>query len=157
MCSAVLGRRLFFTPLPQILGAKRMVNILRCRDIDYYPQEEWDLGEVLAKRRALMCEEPIISSNITRLDVWLLNHPGLTLEELGQIWVRAMLASSILYQLEKDPDQKHSMLLSLKEDFDEFRKLPEKWQENMRPYWLPWLNVLNVEEAQLGRANGTEQ
>jgi hypothetical protein len=134
-----------------------MVNILRCRDIDYYPQEEWDLGEVLAKRRALMCEEPIISSNITRLDVWLLNHPGLTLEELGQIWVRAMLASSILYQLEKDPDQKHSMLLSLKEDFDEFRKLPEKWQENMRPYWLPWLNVLNVEEAQLGRANGTEQ
>ena len=125
-----------------------MPFILRIRDIDYYPEEEWDLRSVLAKRRTLMCTEPIISSKITRLDLWLSEQPGLTLEEIGQIWMRMLIVSSIEYGLERDPEQKHSLLLIMREHFDAFRKLPEKWQEPIRPAWLPWFDVLDREERE---------
>jgi hypothetical protein len=125
-----------------------MAMIFRLRDVDHYPQEEWDIGSVLAKRRALMIEEPIISSKITRLDLWLLDQPDLTLQEAGEIWTRTMIVSLMLYQLEKDRGQRRSILLSLREHFEEFKNLPEKWQENMRLFWLPWLNVLNGEESE---------
>jgi len=84
--------------------------IFRLRDIDWYPQSEWDLRSVLAKRRALLCEEPIISSKITRLDLWLSEQRELTLEEIGQIWMRMLIVSSIEYGLERDPEQKHSAM-----------------------------------------------
>ena len=125
-----------------------MVHILRLRDPDQWPVEKWDIASVYAKRRALMVEDPIHSSKITRLDLWLLDQPDLPVDVAGQIWVRMMLASSIIYEIEQDPEYKHQMLLVLREHFDEFRKLPEKWQERMRPYWLPWLDVLNREERE---------
>src|SRR5262249_60489901 len=104
----------------------------RIRDIDYYPQSEWDLGSVLAKRRALMCNEPIISSAITRLDLWLCDQPELTLQEIEDIWTRMMIVSSLMYELEKDSEQRHTILVAVREHFDEFKKLPEKWQERVR-------------------------
>lgn len=131
-----------------------MVHILRLRDTDYYPEEEWDLGSVLAKRRALMCDIPIISTDITELDVWLLRQPNLPLEVLGQIWVRTMVCLPIMYTQENDPETRRAMLLSLREHFEEFKLLPENWQEQMRPCWLPWFDVLKREER-LGECNGS--
>jgi hypothetical protein len=131
-----------------------MVHILRLRDTDYYPQEEWDIGSVLAKRRALMCDIPIISTDITELDVWLLRQPDLPLEILGQIWMRTMLCLPIMYKQENDPEVRRSMLLSLRDSFEEFKLLPENWQEQMRPCWLPWLDVLRREERLEG-CNGS--
>jgi hypothetical protein len=125
-----------------------MPYILRLRNTDYYPQEEWDLGSVLAKRRALLCDIPIISSDITELDLWLLRQPDLPLEILGQIWVLTMVCLPIMYKQENDPEVRRSMLLSLREGFEEFKLLPENWQEHMRPCWLPWLDVLNSEEME---------
>jgi hypothetical protein len=135
-----------------------MVYIFRIRDIDYYPEEEWDLRSVLAKRRILMCDEPIISAKITRIDLWLSEQPDLTVEEIGQIWMRMLLVSSLQYELERDPEQRASILLAVREHFDEFRKLPEKWQQHMRPAWLPWFEALNREEREweeLGECHGT--
>ena len=125
--------------------------ILRLKDIDYYPETEWTIGDVMAKRRVLLCDEPITSDKITRLDLWLARQPKLPLEVVGQVWSRMMLVSSMLYEMEKDPEQKHSLLLALREHFDEFKELPEKWQENMRPSWLGWLDTLRREELEACR------
>jgi hypothetical protein len=122
--------------------------ILRLKDIDYYPETEWTIGDVMAKRRVLMCEEPIISRKITRLDLWLSDRPEVTLEEIDQIWIRMLLVSSIQYELEQDPEQRGTILLAVREHFEEFRRLPEKWQARMRPGWLPWFEVLNREERE---------
>jgi hypothetical protein len=131
-----------------------MVYIIRLRDTDYYPEEQWDIGSVLAKRRALLCDIPIISSDITELDLWLLRQPNLPLEILVQIWMRTMLCLPIMYKQETDPERRRSMLLSLRQSFEEFNLLPENWQEQMRPCWLPWLDVLNSEERREG-CNGS--
>jgi hypothetical protein len=49
--------------------------VIRLRDIDYYPQEEWDIASVLAKRRWLIKTLPIQSPEITKIDDWLLKQP----------------------------------------------------------------------------------
>jgi hypothetical protein len=131
-----------------------MVHILRLRDTDYYPEEEWDLGSVLAKRRALLCDTPIISTDITELDLWLLRQPNLPIEILGMIWVRTMVCMPILYTQETDPEVRRATLLSLRDHFEQFKLWPEKWQEQLRPCWLPWFDVLKREERLEG-CNGS--
>jgi hypothetical protein len=41
------------------------------------------------------------------------------------------------------------MLLRLREHYREFRQLPERIQEVLRPLWLEWVEVLKEEEREL--------
>jgi hypothetical protein len=56
--------------------------VIRLRDIDHYPQEQWDIGSVLAKRRWLIKSQPINSPEITKIDDWLMKQPDLYPEDM---------------------------------------------------------------------------
>jgi hypothetical protein len=96
-------------------------------------------------RQKLMRTTPIVNKEISRLDRWLLERPKLPLAVSYQIWTRLMLVSSIEYEREENPVKKHMTLLELRDHYDWFRELPEKWQEALRPHWLEWLDVLQTE------------
>ena len=121
---------------------------IRIRDIDRYPQEEWDIGSVLAKRRWLIKTLPINSPEITKLDVWLLKQPDLYPEDVLDIWSRTLYCFWLAY---RDPDidnlTKHFILLALKEEFEEFCCLSEFDQERLWPNWSRWRATFPFEEG----------
>jgi hypothetical protein len=107
------------------------------------------INYVLQLRSDLMRAKPITSDQITKLDKWLIAQPALPISAVVQIWTRMMWVSACEYEQEQDPLTKHLNLLSLRDHFHDFLALPEWMQEDMRPYWLEWLNVLNAEEWRL--------
>jgi hypothetical protein len=121
--------------------------IFRLRDIDQYPQEKWDIGSVLAKRRWLIKTQPINSPEITKIDVWLLKQPDLYPDDIIDIWSRTMYCFFLAY---RDPEidqlTKHFILLALKEEFEEFCRLSEFDQERLWPNWAKWRATFKVEE-----------
>jgi hypothetical protein len=121
--------------------------VIRLRDIDHYPQEEWDIGSVLAKRRWLIKTLPINSPEITKLDVWLLKQPDLYPEDVLDIWSRTLYCFWLAY---RDPDidnlTKHFILLALKEEFEDFCRLSEFDQERLWPNFSRWRATFKVEE-----------
>jgi hypothetical protein len=74
-----------------------------------------------------MWKRPIMDEEITKIDMWLLqqNPP---LDILIPIWSRASFCEWVFYG-DANPEQKHRMLLSLRECYREFQKIPERWQE----------------------------
>jgi len=122
--------------------------VIRIRDIDYYPQEEWDYGSVLAKRRWYIKTLPINSPEITKLDVWLLNQPDLHPDDMIDIWSRTMYCFWLAYRdPEVDKLTKHFMLLALKEEFEEYCRLSEFDQERLWPNWAKWKATFVTEEG----------
>ena len=129
--------------------------IFRLRDPDYYPQDEWDIGSVLAKRRWLIKTLPIQSPEITKLDDWLMKQPDLYPEDVIDIWSRTMYCFWLAYRdPEVDRQTKHFMLLMLKEQFEEFCQLSEFDQERLWPNWARWRATFLTEEME---ANGRMQ
>jgi len=120
----------------------------RLRDIDYYPQEEWDIGSVLAKRRWLIKTLPINSSEITKLDEWLVKQPDLHPDDMLDIWSRTLYCFWLAY---RDPEidklTKHLILLAFKEEFEEFCCLSEFDQERLWPNWSIWRATFLTEEG----------
>lgn len=129
--------------------------IIRLRDTDYWPQEEWDIGSVLGKRRWLIKTLPIQSPEITKLDDWLMKRPDLHPDDLIDIWSRTMYCYWLAYRdPEVDQQTKHFILLALKEQFEEFCCLSEFDQERLWPNWAKWRATFLIEE---GMANGRIQ
>jgi len=126
-----------------------MPFILSCKDIDYYPQEEWDLGSVLAKRRALLYTEPL-SSKVMRCNKWLCERTDeLTFSELIDIWSHSMWCVYCCYQdPECDRELQHEILLNLRKHFHEYLKLPERYQEKFWPMWSFWYGRFLAELAE---------
>ena len=91
-------------------------------------KEDEEIHRVFLKRQDLMWTKPIMSEEITRLDMWLVQQPKLPLDCVVAIWSRAMFCDWVFYG-DANPEQKHRMHLSLRDCFREFQKLPERWQE----------------------------
>jgi hypothetical protein len=105
-------------------GANAMVNILRLRDPEQWPEEKWDIGSVIAKRRALFYTETVWSPEIWKYNKWLLTQreEKLTIDELIEIWSHAIFCVYLTYaDPDCDPELRHRMLLNLKEDFNKAR------------------------------------
>jgi hypothetical protein len=133
--------------------------IFRLRYIDYYPQEEWDIGSVLAKHRWLIKTLPIQSPEITKIDDWLMNQPDLYPDDIIDIWSRNLYCYWLAY---RDPEvgqqTKHFMLLALKEEFEDFCRLSEFDQERaiQRSKSPPALNppaVIEHDPSELKKPN----
>jgi hypothetical protein len=84
-----------------------------------YPQalnrlaDEEAIHQVFLKRQDLMWKRPIMDEEITRLDLWLLQHK-LPLDVLITIWSRAMYCEYLL-SADLNPAQRHRHLLRLRE------------------------------------------
>jgi hypothetical protein len=85
------------------------------------------IHEAFLKRQDLMWKRPIMDEEITMIDLWLLQHNP-PLDILIPIWSRVSFCEWIFYG-DANPEQKHRMLLSLRECYREFQKLPPRWQE----------------------------
>ena len=107
----------------------------------------------LEYRKELLRTKPIMSEHITRLDNWLIKEPSLPLAAVCQIWTRIMWASACDYEQEQDPLIKHFTLLEIREHFQDFCQLSERWQEALGPPWMTWLDVLNSEEEKWEQRN----
>ncbi len=99
------------------------------------PVCEDELEEIITseflKRQDLMRKSPIMDERITRIDAWLLqqNPP---LDVLIAIWSRANYVEGVLYG-DASAEQKHLTLLNLRECYQAFQKLPQRWQEALWP------------------------
>ena len=100
------------------------------------------------KRQDLMRKVPIMDERITRIDTWLLQQKP-PLDILITIWARASYCEWIFYG-DANPEQKHRMLLSLRECYRGFQKLPERWQEALWSigYGRWYAEFLDQEEAE---------
>ena len=122
-------------------------------------EESWvgSLGElnlVLSHRKELMYKLPIMSEEITRLDLWLLEQPKLPLRVAIEIWSRCVFCEWVFYG-DASPELKHLILLRLRECYREFQKLPQHWQEQLSPKWDRWAAEFldeEMEEAASGTA-----
>jgi hypothetical protein len=106
-----------------------MAEIVKLRKrIDMQGEElEEMIHEAFLKRQDLMWKRPIMDEEITMIDMWLLQQK-LPFDILIAIWSRASFCEWIAYG-DANPEQKHRMLLNLRECYREFQKLPERWQE----------------------------
>jgi len=100
-------------------------------------------------RKELIWSVPITDQRITKLDIQLIEHPLTDLSLLFEIYSRIMYVSAATYAVEATPPEKGWMLLRLRDHYREFCRLPERWQEVLRPLWLEWADVLNEEEREL--------
>jgi hypothetical protein len=75
----------------------------------------------------------------------LVNHPLTNIHMHYAIFARVAWAEAVLYDL-ADLEQKHRMLLSLRDSYRQIKRLPEVWQEAFAPVLAHWLEVLNEEE-----------
>jgi hypothetical protein len=118
-----------------------------------FASNEERINYALKLRSELIRTKPITDRQITRLDKWLIAQPNLPIAAVVQIWTRMMWVSAAEYSQEQDPLVKHFNLLSLRDHLHDFLALPDWMQEDMGPYWLDWLELLQTEERKLERAN----
>jgi hypothetical protein len=127
-----------------------MVNLLGVRDPEQWPVEVWDIGSVLAKRRALLYTEPIFSPEIMKYNHWLCQHADeLTLDELLEIWAHSMWCVYLSYRdPDCDPELRRQTLLNLREQYNRYLKLPKRHQEKFWPTWRSiWDGHFLIEEG----------
>ena len=103
-------------------------------------------------RKELIWSVPITDRRISELDMRLIEHPLTDLSLHFEIYQRMMYVTAATYAVKATPQQKHWMLLALRDCYREFRQMPERVQELLRPLWLEWVDVLNEEERELERA-----
>jgi hypothetical protein len=115
-------------------------------------RDNWGLQLVLKKRRALIKSVPIMSDELTKLDNWLVDQPGLPIKVLIDIWSRSMFCSWVQYG-DASPDAKHTMLLYLRAHYVQFCHLPLKMQRRLWPFWERWRAEFEDEEME-ETANG---
>jgi hypothetical protein len=123
--------------------------ILRLRDPAQWPVEKWDVGSVIAKRRALFYTETVFSPEIWKYNEWLLTQreEKLTIDELIEIWAHSSWCFYVTYKDQDcDPELRHQMLLHLRESFNVYLKLPERIQEMLRPMFSIWQGQFVGEE-----------
>jgi hypothetical protein len=131
---------------------------LKKQDKDFDKRiEDWELEgaihEQFLKRQDLMHKASIMDERITRIDAWLLQYK-LPMEMLIAIWSRATYVEWFSYNYhELSPEQKHLMLLNLRECFKEFEKLPQRWQEALWSGYSRWHSTFLFEEEK-AKANG---
>jgi len=99
--------------------------------------DNWGLQIVLKKRKQLLRTVPIMSDELTELDMWLCRQPGLPIKVLIDIWSRSMFCSWVLYA-DQIPEVQHIMLVNLREHYVEFCQLPLKMQKKLWPFWERW-------------------
>jgi hypothetical protein len=113
---------------------------------------DWGLEIVRKKRKALIRSVPIMSDEITKLDNWLVTQPHLPLRDLIDIWARSTHVDWVKYG-DASPDLKHLILLRLEGCFEEFQKLPPRWQKKLWPIWERWRAEF-MDQEQEEAANG---
>lgn len=128
-----------------------MAEIIELRAVCENELEE-TIHAAFLKRQDLMRKLPIMDARITRIDTWLLQQK-LPLDILIAIWSRASYCEWVFYG-DANPEQKHRMLLSLRESYRAFQKLPERWREALWSIgWGRWYaEFLDQEEEEA--ANG---
>jgi hypothetical protein len=115
--------------------------------------DEEEIHRVFLKRQDLMWKRSIMDEEITRLDLWLLQHK-LPLDILITIWSRAMYCEYLL-SADLNPAQKHLHLIRLRETYREFQKLPQRVQEALWPIGRArWHVEFLGEEMREEMANG---
>jgi hypothetical protein len=116
-------------------------------------KEDWseEIHRVFLKRQDLMWTKPIMSEEITRLDMWLVQQPKLPLDCVVAIWSRAMFCEWVFYG-DATAELKHLILLRLREHYREFQKLPQRWHDVLWPMWERWRAEFLDEEME--EANG---
>jgi hypothetical protein len=122
-----------------------MVHILRLIDPAEWPEEKWDVGSVVLKRRALFYTETVFSPEIWKYNKWLLTQQEekVPIDVLIEIWAHSMFCYWVTYNdKECDPERRHQMILNLKE----YLKLPERVQEMLWPMWSFWHGTFVGEE-----------
>jgi hypothetical protein len=130
----------------------------RAEDLDFKERlEKWELEEAIhqqfMKRHDLMWKRPIVDEEITKIDMWLLQHK-LPMDILIGILARTAYVEWIFYG-DLSTEQKHTFLIHLRECYREFQKLPPKWQETLWPMmWGRWRAEFADEEEEEARANG---
>jgi hypothetical protein len=97
------------------------------------------------------CIESASSPEFINIVRTLINHPLTNIHMQYAIFCRVAWAEAVLYGL-ADLDQKHKMLLSLRDSYRQIQRLPEAWQEAFAPVLLHWWEVLTEEEE---RCNDT--
>ncbi len=104
---------------------------LRKRAKDMQAVCEDELEEVIhaafLKRQDLIRRVPIMDERITQIDMSLVQQK-LPLDILIAIWSRSSFCEWVFYG-DATVEQKHRMLLSLRECYREFQKLPERYRE----------------------------
>jgi hypothetical protein len=100
------------------------------------------------RRRELMWTVPITDRRISELDIQLIEHPLTDWRLKFLIYCRIMYVGPVVYDNSASADEKHQMLLELREHYREFCQAPERVQELLRPTWLEWLDTLNIEEQE---------
>lgn len=126
--------------------------------IKILPKASWvgtpgEVKCVIAHREELMHKLPIMSDEITRLDIWLLEQPKIPIKTSIEIWSRFMYCNWLFYG-DAHPELKHLMLLRLRDHFQEFQKLPPRAQEVLWPMWEMWRLQLIEENEEAEAANG---
>src|SRR6516225_54480 len=111
-----------------------------------------DFNNMRQMRKELIWSVPITDQRITKLDMRLIEHPLTDLSLHFEIYQRMMYVTAATYAVKATPQQKHWMLLALRDCYRELCQMPERVQELLRPLWLEWVDVLNEEERELERA-----
>ena len=88
---------------------------------------EEKIHKAFMKRQGLMWKRPVMDEEISKIDTWLLQHK-LPMDILISIWSRATFCEWLAYG-DATAEQKHLMLLNLRECYREFQKLPQRVQE----------------------------
>jgi hypothetical protein len=116
--------------------------------------DEEAIHQVFLKRQDLLFKRSILSEEITRLDLWLLQHKP-PLDILIAIWSRTMYCEYLL-SADLNPAQKHLHLIRLRECYREFQKLPVRVQEVLFPIgWARWHVEFLGEEMREEACRGT--
>jgi hypothetical protein len=113
-----------------------------------------DFDKLRQERNELILRGPITNPRIMHLDAQLIQHPLTDFPLMFVIYYRVMMVGALIYELEANPEEKHKMLVSLREHHREFCNAPERIQELLRPLWMKWVDTLNNEERKLEQGHG---
>lgn len=123
---------------------------LRRRELATMDRKEnwgnWGLAGILKERKKLMRTSSIMNPEITKIDNWLVTQ-SLSLRDLIDIWSRANYCLLGMYQ-DAEPEIKQELLLMIEGAYEEFLKLPIRWQQKLWPMWANWAAVFAVEEEE---------
>jgi hypothetical protein len=93
-------------------------------------QGEEDFAEISALRRDLLTRVPITSAQITMCENYLVRNRRTNPIDLAEIIYRVLFVQSLLYEeAADDPDLKHEILCSIREQYRDFMSLPEWGRE----------------------------
>jgi hypothetical protein len=108
--------------------------------------------EIAVRRRAeLMWAKPIHNEEITEIDLWLLHNAHADVTDKIRALSRAIYIYHFLYiDLMDNPDAwivRQRMLLFLRDQYEEFRKLPEPVHKALNWIWNSWTELFVDEEC----------